>query len=51
MWYERGFYMKIINAVYRINTVDMRDTKENIKELYEKFGTYITDIKLTNAPV
>ena len=42
--------MKIINAVYRINTVDMRDTKENIKELYEKFGTYITDIKLTNAP-
>ncbi len=42
--------MKIINAVYRINTADMRDVKENAKEIYEKIGMIMTDIKLTNAP-
>ena len=42
--------MKIVNGIYRINTVDMRDVKENVKEIYEKIGSAITDIKLTNAP-
>ena len=42
--------MKIVNAIYRINTVDMRDVKENAKEIYEKIGDVITNIRLTNAP-
>ncbi|MCR5307672.1 MAG: hypothetical protein K6E24_01570 [bacterium] len=42
--------MKIVNAIYRINTVDMRDVKENAKEIYEKIGDVITNIRLTIAP-
>ena len=42
--------MKIVNAVYRINTADMRDLKENINEVMGKISKYITDGKLTNAP-
>lgn len=41
--------MKIVNAIYRINTVDMRDINENIEEIIGKIGKYITDIKRTNA--
>lgn len=41
--------MKIVNAVYRINTVEMRDVNENIEEVINKIGKYITEIKRTNA--
>ena len=36
--------MKIVNAVYRINTADMRDVNENIDEVIGKIGKYITEI-------
>ena len=41
--------MKIVNAVYRINTIDMRDVNENIEEILSKIGKYVSDIKKTNA--
>ena len=41
--------MKIVNAVYRINTADMRDVNENIDEVIGKIGKYITEIRRTNA--
>ncbi len=41
--------MKIVNAVYRINTADMRDINENIDEVIGKIGKYITEIRRTNA--
>lgn len=41
--------MKIVNAVYRINTIDMRDVNENIEEVVSKIGKYITEIRKTNA--
>ena len=41
--------MKIVNAVYRINTIDMRDVNENVEEVIGKIGKYITDIRKTNA--
>lgn len=42
--------MKIINAVFHINTADMRDLSENIQEVLEKVNKYLTNIKKTNVP-
>lgn len=45
-----GDKMKIYNAVYRINTVDMRDLLENKNEVGLAISNYLTDIKTANIP-